>query len=472
MSLSTLRPTFPPELLSEVVGHLVDLFPHNTRNGVEEMKKEMKKIATVSKSFLPIARAHLFKNITIPVAHIGLSPARVENLANLLSQYPYIERYVKSIVSNCCFMTDKAHDGRLLSLLNLPNVQTLTIGLHQCHHGKPTNSKDWYEGRSSDYFTHLGFRSILEYYLYSGSLTTLKLQFISGVIPYHAILSSTSLDSLQLHCCDQPFFKSSDESLLALSNSSSISKIRIRSSNIPFAVLVHCQNLQVLQFDQDGSIDFRGQSASQYNAICTPLFPSLKRLQIILSACVYVGEKEDDDRQLNSLLDPSPSLNQLTLLIPLERQDLPLVPHLISLESLTIKWSHHHSLYFSDFHRNILRSTVRTLSSLSLPSLKHLCLFLTLNPFVARPDEEQGLMDIATDGVLSLVQFFRSASSSARLPSLQKVSIFLDIGRTVYFAPEERVWDSVGLDAKLTSLLDRLHDVEQTRFDFNVQVSQ
>ncbi|PPQ73693.1 hypothetical protein CVT24_007327 [Panaeolus cyanescens] len=443
----SLEPIFPAEILAEIAGHLGDQFP-NDKEGRKRKRDEMRTLATVSRTMCAIARTHIFEEIYIP------SGIQLHHLANLFRDNPRLGAVVRSV--ECTFNEDTLDTEDIAEFFKLPKVMSL--------------SAFWFRNwrRPGSGLSMFRIHALLNLYL-SGSngppsLKTLHLVSVPG-LHYEMFLLSQTLESLSLaHCSHAHHHVPNTEPNLKLKS------LSISCTVIPFAFLQRCPNIEELNVTNQRII-FTEDDTHLTSQMQTdqPALPSLKRLHIRLWCYSEHTSPSYDSHypQFPILMENSPALEDLSLLILGTQGPSLWYPNHRHLKNLTIDWSTCHPQSTTV----LFEPQIEVLSGLNLPYLETISMSVSVETLIMDFDDEMLLKE----------SIIRNARTFARLigdrdgdlfPSLKTSSLVFDLirsGPRVY-EDVEMAYPTEDLKRELELIFNNLEVSEQITFLVEVTV--
>ncbi|KAF9052007.1 hypothetical protein BJ165DRAFT_1591793 [Panaeolus papilionaceus] len=357
-------PVFPLEIFNLIVTQVA--LAYNSWQDLHSCSR-------VCKDFAALSQPHLFKYLSIRWYAEEYTKPKLRRLAQSLQTNPALREYIQKV--SCVHKGggvvekyNKDLDGCLLALLNLPNVHHLLI---YSDHG----AIDYNECRT-DIF---GYRSLVERYLNSGTLTSLVLDGISN-LAIEPILACATLKTLELHNITLISLQSPHEPIPQ--QVPAFRRLKVyRVLDFPFSILKQLQTtLESLELDRLGDhgkptimppsrgelihfdhltsltswsgVDWESLLGREGRA-SRKAFPSLRRLV----ADLYTDR---DESAVNTIFDHLQVLERLEL----RASSLHLAPNLSSLANVitdmnrTLK-----SLEFRVAHNNFSQELINTLTT-------------------------------------------------------------------------------------------------------------
>ncbi|KAF9052020.1 hypothetical protein BJ165DRAFT_1452343 [Panaeolus papilionaceus] len=181
-------PVFPLEIFEHIISHIASSSDNHSRSN----SRDLYSCSLVCMAFVPLCRTHLFRDLTVAL-DTPKDIQKLGKLAQLITKNPSLKTYLQGITC------DPRRSGRgvegddkesdeyhLETLLYLPNIHSLAIHNDM----QPVD----YNHCSPDIF---GYRSLIERYLHSGTLTHISLRGITN-IPLLPLLSCPELREVLL----------------------------------------------------------------------------------------------------------------------------------------------------------------------------------------------------------------------------------------------------------------------------------
>ncbi|KAF9046746.1 hypothetical protein BJ165DRAFT_1190652 [Panaeolus papilionaceus] len=227
---------------SKIPVELVHLIIENLAVDNEDFRADLKSCSLVTKSWVPICRSYLFKEVEIgPIYTLQ----KRQFLVSILQKEPHIADFVKEIKFSSFLSGDNTsnlnhelnRDKSLFTLLQLPNVHTLSIDVNRVEqkYSNHTNDSEWC--------------SVLDRYLSTNQLTTI---FLIGLrnLDILSILSSQQLTTLQITDCEVVSILSSLSSLFEKQPSFQLKRlIAYDVSNLCMPLLALCPHLETMHLE-------------------------------------------------------------------------------------------------------------------------------------------------------------------------------------------------------------------------------
>ncbi|PPQ76092.1 hypothetical protein CVT24_003665 [Panaeolus cyanescens] len=240
-----------PVFSTEIFKLIIDEVAYSSTN-LGQQKRELSQLALVSSTFASLCQAQLFRTVT---AH--LVPSAQPHL-QVLHRNPTLAAHVRHLKcvgsiaalfapghSDLLSPSPTHHDPALEVLLNLPNLDTLTIHAYVSY-TQPVHPHT------------VGFCSILDHYLSTNHLVSLNICAVKG-LPILRILSSKSLHHLHLDRCSFSPWRNELPSVLvalqdALESGFNLRTLKVvgaelvdKSKEALHPLLVYCHDLEEVQ---------------------------------------------------------------------------------------------------------------------------------------------------------------------------------------------------------------------------------
>ncbi|PPQ83583.1 hypothetical protein CVT24_004853 [Panaeolus cyanescens] len=273
-------PVFPFEIFEIIIRIIASPIARHTNRRFSN--SDIASLSLVSKSFAEICQPLLFKCIQIfgfldmTAMSSTLNFGQLKQLVDAIKTNPTLASYI------CCLQYYEPHilvdgpisfvkDGSLIPLLHLPSLQHLKV--------------DGYIDRSYEHpYTGMelfSFRSLLDQYLVSSTLTSLVIRRISE-LPILDILSCPNLEFLRLLDCDvRSWDHPAPSKVIAKGFKLKVVDTyttRLRNAALP--LLAYCPQLERLQFAAFGDFPLEMPEAFP---IDTPPLTSFKNVTFIKS---------------------------------------------------------------------------------------------------------------------------------------------------------------------------------------------
>ncbi|PPQ75756.1 hypothetical protein CVT24_002661 [Panaeolus cyanescens] len=447
-------PIFPAEILAEIIGQLADLFP-NDPQGHRDRRKEMKKLAVVSRTMCAIARSHIFDRIEL------MPGDRFHRLANFFRNNPRIAAAVRHIDTGCLWdlkttvLEDALNNKDIVPFLDLKHVKSLEAG-HFTYRAPDTDP------------TMLCSQRLLDNYL-APKTGTSSLQFLSlgslKEFDHNKILLLQSLESLYLHSCTFAPHKPSK-------SSPANTKLKLKSlltynTTIPFALLQSCPSLEDLKVFNKGVAFFQENvNVGSQASASPPLLPSLKRLEFDLWGDEDLNAPYDTRYpQFRVLMDYSPSLEELSVkLVHVQGPSLS-YPNHHQLRCLKIDWTPR----LLQSPNQFLEQQIETLSSLRIPHLETLSLKFFVVVYISNSGDEEQLQQKIGESAHRLGELIGDKDGT-RFPSLKSSSLVLDMGRHSPFYKGKVTRSCDDMRGELDTIINELGHSDRFAFTSEVNV--
>lgn len=225
-------PVFPPEIFEAIISILAarPLIVALT----EDQKSTLKRCALVSRFFLALSRAHLFR-----LAEVGLDDdgeGRLDRLASILKATPSVQRAVQQIsISLDAFTWPESSEADLQkrtdALLSLSDVRYIAV----CYSNR---RREGQERISAADEVGLFCTRLIKSHATKGTLDTLVVKKMSD-IPYTMLFACPSLTTLSLDRCHP--FPDLTEPI------HTIRSLTWRKMDLPVSTLSYFPNLEVLR---------------------------------------------------------------------------------------------------------------------------------------------------------------------------------------------------------------------------------
>jgi len=257
VSLHIAQPIAPPEIFTEIIDQLAALLSERSPS---QLKENMRNVALVCKSFLPIARVHLFHDIDISGEHDKTGNRRT-SLANLLQNDRCLARHVNHVKYS--FKSGTEHtmtaplSGPLSIFVNLPRVNAFSVT-----GGKNPRYYPWNDiTNTGANIPPFGWRALLQGFIENGALTTIDISDVA-LVPIVGTFSIPTLVSLTIRNCFTAYSEESTihrdgmtDCLSTLDQQFNLKVLRVYNTDrsftkhMPFTLIARCTQLQHLILD-------------------------------------------------------------------------------------------------------------------------------------------------------------------------------------------------------------------------------
>ncbi|PPQ72187.1 hypothetical protein CVT24_002399 [Panaeolus cyanescens] len=262
-------PVFPFEIFETIINIIINSIARQRRSGFS--KSDLISLSLVSKDFAAICQPHLVKIVRI---HMSSPLNRVQQLLGAIKANPTLASYVKwleyyepDLRLDGPITAEK--DGSLTPLLHLPRLQYLKVD------GRGDQS---YE-RPESQIGVFSFRSLLDQYMVSNTLTSLFIRCVSE-LPILNILSCPNLENLELRYCDLKSWDQPAPSKVLAKGFNLKKVVNCSIRDVAFPLLAYCSQLECLRVSQMGG--FRSERPERF-PISAPPPTSFKNVTFIES---------------------------------------------------------------------------------------------------------------------------------------------------------------------------------------------
>ncbi|PPR01061.1 hypothetical protein CVT24_000600 [Panaeolus cyanescens] len=469
-------PVFPFDIFEIIINNLITVpSPSHSRSGFPKPDRDILSLSLVSKSFAEICQPLLFKSVRLDI-HSHLD--RAQQFVGAIKSNPTLARYTKRLEyqepnKEPVEPISAERDGSFTPLLQLPRLQYLRV----IAKGREGKSYDCPESSTGQF----GFRSLLDQYIASSTLTGLYIQSIKD-LPILDILSCPNLEDLELlYCGIKGWDHPAPSEVLKKGFKLKTAAIRSASgvNDVAFPLFAYCQQVERLQFARQGG--FRSERPEKFQIRAPPLvsfknltfieslasvdwsyfcrlaesagvkaFPAVKRLKyhIIAEEDITLGInpifehmeslEELDIRGINDYgLDPTPLIS-LKRFFSLSAQ---------TLKDITIKWKacQDHTLI------KVLRVALEGISHINVLRRLYVVLVRGSWDMVISPEEWNLLSRLLT------------ADNGAAFPGLEEVIILLQLNKDRDKQDALRDYEKL---FKLT--MNRIHTFRNVRTSFAI----
>ncbi|PPQ65152.1 hypothetical protein CVT24_011047 [Panaeolus cyanescens] len=314
----------------ELIQLIIDLLGEDKNSSVTDLKA----CSLVARSWVPICRSYLFKEVEIGTSSSGPHRFldRYQQLTALVKQNQGFAKFLRDIHFSSFWTPDEkaAADGLddpFFTLSQMSNVRRLSI------------SSETEQGRYQPGTLYFGWRYVLDWYLSTKQLAEISLTGIDD-IPLLSILSCPHLTDLQVDSCHLE--SDLDDAMSQLLTQGPLA-LEILKANcvagIPLRLLSLCPNLRTMELY---SVGFIGSDSIKASIA----FPHLTSLEI---GSIEGWNMRDGTLSAAGEILGFPAVTSVKVYCPLEPQDFPRVQ---TMERLNLVYDHEEGF---DFQSNMIK---------------------------------------------------------------------------------------------------------------------